>query len=465
MVNLVEADSSYAIAAGAVTAPSSAAPAVLSAAVDGLARSAFARSWALPVTLGLLVVALDALASQQKKGAARFTAWMGASLAGVAASAALVSGLFFWSGRNPLTQALVLALTLALVHYNQRRHRAAGRGDAAAGGVAGRDTLLVVLGVLFATAFVSAPAGGRNLDLDLVALGVAVAVCAYAAWVEKTARHVYFIEVAVMGAYALLRNIVLPQAPPEMDAVLALLLGFVLVGVTVMAQRSGVPPVAQATRRFAAVLPIVVAILLPDGTSRSAAAMAALSSALYMSLAAVARSRWFGFLAAAAANLALLIGMLAEGLTGVEIYLAPLGLLLIMLGQLVAANLPQASRNALRVLGGLLLYAPAAIKIGFQVGQGAEGIYSLIFGAVCLGGIIAGMLLHVRAFLVLGTLFITLDVVANLLQAGLRDRRVGFVVLTLAGLTILGGMVLFTLKREQMRDMASRVRRTMVGWE
>jgi hypothetical protein len=92
-------------------------------------------------------------------------------------------------------------------------------------------------------------------------------------------------------------------------------------------------------------------------------------------------------------------------------------------------------------------------------------MYALVFGGVCLLGVAAGMALQIRAYLALGTLFLTLDVVANLLDAGLRDHRVGFLVMTLTGLTIVGGRVLATVKRQEWELVMARVRTQLRGWD
>src|SRR5690606_32020256 len=107
-------------------------------------------------------------------------------------------------------------------------------------------------------------------------------------------------------------------------------------------------------RRFAALLPVGIALVLPGEATEQAAMFAGGSGLLYAALGAVEQSRLFGSFAAAACNLALLIAALAYGLEGVEIYLAPLGLLLLVLGQLFARSLPRAVRSTVRILGGVL---------------------------------------------------------------------------------------------------------------
>jgi hypothetical protein len=299
----------------------------------------------------------------------------------------------------------------------------------------------------------------------LGAIGLAVGVALHAAWREHTGRHVYFVQVAVVGVYALVRGLYAQGLRPEHDALFALSLGFVLVGVTVLARRAGVRPVEEATRRFAALLPVAVAFILPADATGDAALLAGGSGLLYAALGAVERSRMFGAFAAAACNLALLLAALAFGLEGLEVYLAPLGLLLLMMGQLFTSSLPHAARNAVRILGGLLLYVPAAAKLAARMGESADGTYAIVFGAVCLLGVAVGMALRIRAYLALGTLFLLLDVVANLLDAGLRDHRIGFAVMTLTGLTIVTGRVMATLKRQEWELLLSRVRVQLRGWD
>jgi len=353
----------------------------------------------------------------------------------------------------------VLALHAAQAWVRRRRP------DVAGGLSWGRDTGLVVSGLMLAALAVGGSASDGALSLAIASIGILVLVALHCAWSQHTGRHVYFVQTAVVGVYALVRNLYAPGLRAEHDAFFALALGFILVGVTVLARRAGVQPVEAATQRFAALLPVGMALVLPGEATQEAALLAGGSGLLYATLGAVERSRLFGAFAAAACNFALLISALAFGLEGLEIYLAPMGLLLLMLGQLFAESLPQAARNTVRILGGLLLYVPAAARIAVQVGQSPDGTYALVFGGVCLLGVVAGMVFQIRAYLALGALFLTLDVVATLLDAGLRDHRVGFLVMTLAGLTLIGGRVLTTLKRQEWELLVHRVRVQLRGWD
>jgi hypothetical protein len=467
----------YALASGHKSDPLVAVPVLVFRAFDGL-EGHWMRFIALPATSALLATTLFIGAYQWKGALSKLGAGWASLVAGFASVTGLAVGLM--AGAAGLQEkpsydtlltshgaalALCTAVVAALAHVASQgvRH---GREDIARGLGWGRDLWLITTGGLLAlvATLMDAP-DERALPLASAAIGLAVAVSLHCAWRERTGRHVYFVQVAVVGVYALVRALYARGLQPEHDALFALALGFALVGVTVLARRAGIPPVERATRRFAALLPVGMALVLPSEATGEAALLAGGSGLLYAALGAVERSRWFGSLAATACNVALLIGALSMDMEGLEIYLAPLGLLLLMLGQLFTGSLPQAARNAVRIVGGLLLYVPAAAKLTLQIGLAADGTYALVFGAACLLGVATGMALHIRAYLALGTLFLTLDVAATLVHAGLRDHRIGFLVMTLTGLTIVGGRVLATLRRQELELLTRRVRVALRGWD
>ncbi|MCP3099720.1 hypothetical protein LZ198_12665 [Myxococcus sp. K15C18031901] len=466
----------YAYAVNGNTSPVFAVPNLLAETLVGLGGT-WMLSPAVAVTFALMATTLFVASFQWKGALSAFVAAAGAGAVGLASLATLMSSIALTASRVgpwPRYDALFtvrgasLALVTAgcaLVLHVARQALQSRRADVASGLAAGRDAWLVMSGVLLSVLAVGGRAPEEALLQAVAAVGLAVLVALHCAWTEHTGRHVYFVQISIVGVYALVRNLYAPGLRAEHDALFALALGFVLVGVTVLARRAGVRPVEAATRRFAALLPFGMALVLPSEATREAALLAGGSGILYAALGAVERSRLFGAFAAAAANVALLIAALAFGLEGAEIYLAPLGLLLLMLSQLFASSLPHAARNLVRIIGGLLLYVPAAAKVAMRVGEAPDGTYALVFGGVCLLGVIVGMLLQIRAYLALGTLFLTLDVVANLLDAGLRDHRVGFLVMTLTGLVLIGGRILATLKRQEWELLVRRVRIQLQGWD
>ena len=463
----------WAFAAGATIDRDLALPSALGSAAWGL-WATWPASWAVPLTLAFITVAQLTAASAWTGALRRWTlagavvdvgltlaasvaVWLEATVRATAPSG------FVW-GRLVVQEGGPLSLALCAAVISAHLLATARGAETKAGFALGRDLTGALLGLLLALFVTSGARSPLAFGTAGAALAGVFVVGVLAALREKTGRHAWAAQVAVVGGYALLQAQV-ADAEPALDAVAGLGFGFVLVGVTVVARRAGVAPVAKATRAFAALLPVVVAVVFPSSPTRDTALLAAASSLLYAVLATVEHNRFFGALAAVSANLALLVLALSQGLTGAEIFLAPLGLLLLVLAQLFKKSLPHGARNGVRFLGGLLLYAPAAVKLSFQLGDAADATYAVVFGGVCLLGVLAGMLLQIRAYLAMGTLFLTLDVVANLVNAGLRDYRVGFVVLSATGLLVLAVMVFATLKRELVRAWASRLRVMLRGWD
>jgi len=457
----------WALATGAGVDANVAMPSVLGAGGLGLLAT-WPSTWGAPAVLALIAVAQLA-AAQRWTGALQRWTRAGAT---VDVGLTLAAGTAVWL--EPTVQAvtpngfvwapLVVReggpLSLALAAAVVGAHLLAREP----GFALGRDVTGALCGALLALFIGAGAPSSAAFGTAGAALALVFAVSFFAAMQSKTGRHAWAAQVAVVGGYALVQS-QWRDLDPALDAVFGLGFGFVLVGVTVVARRSGVAPVAKATRAFAALLPVVVALVFPSSPTRDTAVLAAASSLLYAVLATVEQSRFFGALAAVSANLALLVLALSQGLSGVEIFLAPLGLLLLVLAQLFKKSLLPGARNAVRLIGGLLLYAPAAVKLSFQLGDAADATYAVVFGGVCLLGVAAGMLLQIRAYLAMGTLFLTLDVVANLVNAGLRDYRVGFVVLSGAGLLVLAAMVFATMKRDLVREWVRSARLRLRGWD
>ena len=367
--------------------------------------------------------------------------------------------------RDGALLAATLAIAMASAHGFAIATSRAGREDASWGFALGRDIVLVTSGLVMSLFVATRTDGGFLVgSCGTLALGLAVAVSVHTIAWRGTGRHVAIVEALVVAFYAFATRSMRPR--PEIDALIGLLYGFSLLGVAVLARRRGVTNVAVATRRFTAALPLFLFFVTSGtGAGNLAASLALGASFLYGAMALAERSRIFGSLAALAANLALIAFAVAQGLDGVEVYVGPLGILVTALSQIFAPKMSVQARSALRILGGALLYLPAGVKLTFQLGEAADGTYSVVFGTACLIGVVAGLALQVRAYLALGTLFLTLDVLANLVHAGLRDHRVGFVLLSLSGLAILGTMIGITLLRDRAWAAVGRLRFHMRAWD
>ena len=164
-------------------------------------------------------------------------------------------------------------------------------------------------------------------------------------------------------------------------------------------------------------------------------ALFALGSAIFYGLLArLERSRILGAFGSIAANLALLMVSLSQGLGGADIYLAPLGLCMLVIVHLFEGSLTADARGGLRLAATALTYAPAAITLVLQIGNAQSDWYPLAFAGACLIGIAGGMWFHIRAYLVLGLAFLIIDLGSLLIRASLHSQRLGFFVLSLTGL-------------------------------
>ncbi|MSQ83034.1 MAG: hypothetical protein EXR77_08985 [Myxococcales bacterium] len=302
------------------------------------------------------------------------------------------------------------------------------------------------------------------VPLGCTTLACIAVVSGWTVWRERSGLYAWFLHSALLGSYGFLRATTLRTAPPHQDALVLFAFGFVLIGVTVWARRLQVDPIAVATRRFTAALPLVVAVVSPWQPTDDNALYAAVSAGLYAALARIERSQILGAAGAVAINLALLGLALAQGLQGLDIYLGPLGLCVLMTVQVYASAMTPQLRELLRFAGTGLTYTPAALVVMLQVGNAQNDWYPLGFALACLVGIGVGMWLRVRAYLLLGVGFLVADVGTLVVRASLRDQRLGFLVLTLTGLAVLGAMVVYTLHKARVAALVRRVRKVLGGW-
>ncbi len=433
-------------------------------ALSNAASAGLVTTWAVhpapAVALVLLAAVLATTAAAQEGKRARQNATLAGlvlALAGPVVSTLLITRAGWGMADRKFGTALGLAASAALLHGAAF---APMPEDVRVGLRRARELTILSAGALVCL-FLTSDAR-HALGLLGVALAIVAAVSIHAVVAEERALHVYFVEIAIVLAYGLVRSQRVFELPDEADAVCALGFGFLLAGVTALARRARYTPVELATRRFAALLPLAVALLAPRLASTTGSALVGASSLLYAALATVAGSRWFGALGALACNAALLLLALAKGATGLEVYLAPLGLFLLMLGHLFRRDLG-AGRRLVDVGGSLLVYAPVAVELVSRLARAEGGGYAVGFGVACLVGLGASLFFRIRVYFLLAAGFLCLDVVANLVYAGLRDHRVGFLLLSLAGLLILGGMIFATLHRERLRRAMERARRWLRG--
>lgn len=447
-------------------------PGLLSASFNGIAGG-WMTSYVLGVTFLLTAISLWIGAWQWTKGMTSMGMYFSIILFGFSGIALVPYSVRIFQS-NTILQfslfipyfALVLSFVAAFALYSSISLNK-GREDISIGAGYGGDSLFLLVG-LFLTVYIrtniqsNIPFASLALLFSILLVIAATLVIAF---ILRKPHHFYFAQTGIASLYLILKPSFPELLTPEVDALFALIFGFILTGITAVARSAGIPPLEESTRRFAAFMPVIAGIVLPTDANYTNAGLATFSAALYAALASTSSSKVYSVLAAVAASLAIFTGIMASNTQGYEIYLAPVGLFSLFLGHIFRENLIDTAKKGIRLFGGLMIYLPAAINISFELGQATDPMYAIVFGVISLAGVVAGMLFQIRSYLFMGVLFFTLNIVVNLLQTGLRDQRMGFILLSLAGLTIIFSLIFYSLRKEMIHTFIRKWQKKLGGWE
>ncbi len=186
---------------------------------------------------------------------------------------------------------------------------------------------------------------------------------------------------------------------------------------------------------------------------------------LYALVAVRQRSSRLGLLAALAANVGLWVvfggnrerlGFLVHP----QLWLIPVGLILLTSEYLHRRQLAPGQAQALRCGGALVIYVASAADM-FLAGLGHSVLLPVVLAALAVLGVLAGILLRVRAFLFLGAAFLFVVVLAQIWHAAVDRAQTWLwwasgVVLGAAILTL---FALFEKRRDDLRRMMEGLRR------
>jgi hypothetical protein len=148
-----------------------------------------------------------------------------------------------------------------------------------------------------------------------------------------------------------------------------------------------------------------------------------LASGLYALLAMARRSFRWALAAALAANFGLWALLLHTGigfLAHPQAWVIPLALIILVAEYLNRHHLSAEAGQALRYLGISLIYVASTADL-FLAGLGNSVWLPIVLAGLCVTGVLAGILLRVRAFLFLGTGFLLVDVLTMIYHAAV-DR-------------------------------------------
>ena len=370
-------------------------------------------------------------------------------------------------------------------------------------GVLSLANLLVLLG----QEFQAYDPGVRRTPLDALAIGlvaaaIVVQMVTAVRWavvpgrdpfgLSERGRTLYVYGVEVLLVLLLLHaRLNLPQLFTGWAArywpLLVMLIAYLGVGLGEFCERRGLPVLAgplQRTGIFLPLLPLLAFWLRPAGGGADAvlgpgpflgflddggprldryAWLWLLLGGLYAWLAASRRSLGFGLLAALAANFALW-SLLAHG--GVpfaahpQFWLIPPALILLAAEHVNRDRLPLEVGVGLRYLGVCLIYVSSTADL-FLAGVGRSAVWPVVLAVLAVAGVLAGILLRVRAFLFLGVSFLFVDVFTMVWHAAV-DRSntwVWWVSGIVLGVAILSLFAVFEKRRNDVLRLVEEIRR------
>jgi hypothetical protein len=187
---------------------------------------------------------------------------------------------------------------------------------------------------------------------------------------------------------------------------------------------------------------------------------------LYAGLSIARRSFWFGVLAALAANAGLWFFLhRQDALAFVEhpqVWLIPPAVCLLAAAYLNRRQLSEPQMTAIRYFSSMTIYLSSTADI-FVNGVADAPWLPLVLAGLSIVGILAGIVLRVRAFLFLGTSFLGLALFTIIWYAAedLEQTWIWYATVIVLGVLILALFALFEKKRRDVLDLFERLKQ----WE
>lgn len=193
-----------------------------------------------------------------------------------------------------------------------------------------------------------------------------------------------------------------------------------------------------------------------------------LAGVIYTFVAVTKRSFAYALLAALAANLgwwALLYHLRDDGLAFLvhpQLWLIPLAVILLVAEHQNRDRLGPPRSNALRYLALLLLYVSSSADM-FIAGLGNSVVLPLVLAVLSVLGVLAGILLRVRAFLYLGVAFLFLVVFSMIWHAAVDQKH--YWIWWASGIVLGGAILALFAVFEKRRDDMLRLMKELRHWE
>jgi hypothetical protein len=230
-------------------------------------------------------------------------------------------------------------------------------------------------------------------------------------------------------------------------------------------QRRRQAVLSEPLRNTGALLPLLPALGFWVTTSEVHYSLLLLSiGVLYAALSVLRKSFGFGVLAALAANGSLWYLLFKGDGLGLfehpQLWLIPPALSLLAAGYLNRERLSEEQSTALRYFSAIVIYVSSTADI-FINGVAEAPWLPAVLAGLSIAGVLAGILLRVRAFLYLGTAFLVVALMTIIWHAAEQWTWIWWVTGIVVGVAMIALFGLF----EKRRDDVLRVVEQLKHWE
>lgn len=383
-------------------------------------------------------------------------------------AAAITLAVAMSTGRHPDAAVMALMAPVALV-CGRSLHALAQRwrGQRAVGLMDETATLGVVGAGLLAAASVAGclPAvPGFVAVLALLTLAAVAAVLVRDGVHAGTVARVHLALIAVTAWYVLARaGTPLATLGPALDAVVIVVAAVLALWTSVRIPAGTRAAVLRKPLQVAALVwPLAAPWIMIDLGSAARCVLGMVVAVHYAAMGRLLHERNLVPLAMAFGNAALLLAFGALGWSDTLLYAVPLALSGLVLVHVYGPDLGQKGRNSARVA---VLGALYVLALGQALAQATPLQALVVVPLLCVAAIVAGTILQVRVYVLMGVLFLAADLGANMLRYGLESRLMGALFLTFLGLAIVGGMVYFSVERERIMKRYAGIAGRLRAWD
>ncbi|HZZ72924.1 MAG TPA: hypothetical protein VFE24_11785 [Pirellulales bacterium] len=217
----------------------------------------------------------------------------------------------------------------------------------------------------------------------------------------------------------------------------------------------------ETTGAMLPLAPVAGFWFLPAGVDYSLLLLAV--SLLYVGLATARRSLLYGMLAVAAANGGLWYFLSHQPSFGIaehpQLWLIPPALCVLIAAQLLRRQLPAAQLAAIRLAAASVAYVSSTADVFIQGVAHAPWLPAVLAGLSLLG-VAAGIVLRVRAYLILGASFLLLAILTVIYYAAVDLQQTWLWAVTgiVTGIAILVAFALFEKQREKIQGVMEKLK-------